>query len=249
MYTQILSCRNLSKVFTQNHHKIQIFNNINYQFFSDKSYALMGPSGVGKSTLIAMMVGIDHPTSGSVFFNDFMISDQLFEQRMQLLEKKISIIFQQPCLIAELTVLENVMLKSIIRETVSEKTKKHALTLLAEVGLESKSLEFAHNLSGGQQQRLCIARALAVSPTVLLMDEPTSALDPISTAKIEELLGELKKSVTIVIVTHNMQQAARVSDQTAFFLFGELVELGPTSQIFTAPRESRTERYITGRFG
>jgi phosphate transport system ATP-binding protein len=105
------------------------------------------------------------------------------------------------------------------------------------------------SLSGGQQQRLCIARALAVEPAVLLMDEPTSALDPISSAKIEELMAELKKNVTIVIVTHNMQQAARISDKTAFFLMGEVIEFGPTSEIFTNPKESRTERYITGRFG
>src|SRR5690606_9311669 len=105
------------------------------------------------------------------------------------------------------------------------------------------------SLSGGQQQRLCIARALAVSPPVILMDEPTSALDPISTAKIEELVLELKKDVTVVIVTHNMQQAARISDQTAFFLLGDLVEHGPTSRIFTNPQDKRTEQYITGRFG
>jgi phosphate transport system ATP-binding protein len=104
-------------------------------------------------------------------------------------------------------------------------------------------------LSGGQQQRLCIARALAVSPPVILMDEPTSALDPVSTARIEELLVELKKTVTVVMVTHNMQQAARVSDQTAFFLMGEMVESGETDQIFTNPRDQRTEQYITGRFG
>ncbi len=206
MYTQILSCRNLSKVFTQNHHKIQIFNNINYQFFSDKSYALMGPSGVGKSTLIAMMVGIDHPTSGSVFFNDFMISDQLFEQRMQLLEKKISIIFQQPCLIAELTVLENVMLKSIIRETVSEKTKKHALTLLAEVGLESKSLEFAHNLSGGQQQKVSILRSIFDAPQFLLADEPTGNLDQASAQQVITMLLEYQKkyAMGLIISTHDI---------------------------------------------
>jgi len=104
-------------------------------------------------------------------------------------------------------------------------------------------------LSGGQQQRLCIARALAVAPPVLLMDEPTSALDPISTAKIEELVLDLKKSVTIIMVTHNMQQAARISDRTSFFLMGELVETGDTAQIFTNPKETRTEQYITGRFG
>jgi phosphate transport system ATP-binding protein len=105
------------------------------------------------------------------------------------------------------------------------------------------------SLSGGQQQRLCIARALAVDPSIILMDEPTSALDPISTAKIEELISELKKSITVVIVTHNMQQASRISDKTAFFLMGQLVEYGETSKLFTKPRDTRTEQYITGRFG
>jgi phosphate transport system ATP-binding protein len=135
--------------------------------------------------------------------------------------------------------------RALLQEVVEKSLKQAALWDEVKDKLKSPGTL----LSGGQQQRLCIARALAVNPPVLLMDEPTSALDPISTAKIEELLLELKKDITIVIVTHNMQQAARISDSTAFFLMGELIEIAETSQMFTNPREKRTEDYITGRFG
>jgi phosphate transport system ATP-binding protein len=141
--------------------------------------------------------------------------------------------------------LAGIRKKSFLKD-VAEKSLKEA-ALWDEV--KDKLHAPGTSLSGGQQQRLCIARALAVEPQVLLMDEPTSALDPISTAKVEELMTELRKNVTVVIVTHNMQQAARISDRTAFFLMGELVEADETSKIFTTPKDSRTERYITGRFG
>ena len=130
-----------------------------------------------------------------------------------------------------------------------EEAKEKAMRLLKRVGLEHKADAMPDELSGGQQQRLCIARALAVEPEVLLMDEPTSALDPISTSKVEELATELKENYTIVMVTHNMQQAARISDKTAFFLLGELVEMGPTERVFATPVDKRTEDYISGRFG
>jgi phosphate transport system ATP-binding protein len=163
-------------------------------------------------------------------------------------------VFQKPNPFPSMSIFDNVAAglklagvrrQSILKEVV-ETSLKHA-ALWDEV--KNKLGAPGISLSGGQQQRLCIARALAVEPMVLLMDEPTSALDPISTSKIEELMTELRKRVTIVIVTHNMQQAARISDQTAFFLMGELVEMGETSKVFTTPRESRTESYITGRFG
>ena len=146
-----------------------------------------------------------------------------------------------------LNVYENIVLPvELDGNKVDKKFMKEVVQML---GLEDKLNNMPNNLSGGQQQRLCIARAMAVSPSVLLMDEPTSALDPGSTMKVEELMSELKKNYTVVIVTHNMQQAARISDRTAFFLLGELVEVGPTNQIFSTPRDKRTEDYISGRFG
>jgi phosphate transport system ATP-binding protein len=163
-------------------------------------------------------------------------------------------VFQRPNPFPSMSVYENVASGLLL----SGAPKRDELNAIVEKSLRQAALwdevkdglnKPGTRLSGGQQQRLCIARALAVSPPVLLMDEPTSALDPISTARIEELLLDLKKTVTVVMVTHNMQQAARVSDQTAFFLLGEMVESGPTSEIFTNPKESRTEQYITGRFG
>ena len=171
-----------------------------------------------------------------------------------VIRRKIGMVFQKANPFPSLSVFDNVAAglrlagikrRSLLREVV-EKSLRHA-ALWDEV--KDKLEAPGTSLSGGQQQRLCIARALAVEPPILLMDEPTSALDPISTAKIEELILELKKEVTIVIVTHNMQQAARISDKTAFFLLGELVEFGDTSTVFTVPKEERTERYITGKFG
>jgi phosphate transport system ATP-binding protein len=163
-------------------------------------------------------------------------------------------VFQKPNPFPSLSIMENVVAglklagirrKSILME-VTERSLKQA-ALWDEV--KDKLNQPGTSLSGGQQQRLCIARALAVEPPILLMDEPTSALDPISTAKIEELVVQLKKNMTVIMVTHNMQQAARISDKTAFFLLGELVEFGETSSVFTVPKEKRTEQYITGKFG
>ena len=206
MKSQILSCHQLSKTFFQATSQLQIFDKLDYEFLSNRSYALMGPSGIGKSTLIAMMAGIDHPTSGWIQFDDLVISDQPFEQRMQLLEKKISIVFQQPCLIAELTVLENVLLKSIIQETVCENLKNHALQLLDDVGLENKALAFPHNLSGGQQQKVSILRSIFDAPQFLLADEPTGNLDQASAQQVIDLLLAYQKkyAMGLIISTHDI---------------------------------------------
>ena len=156
---------------------------------------------------------------------------------------------------AELDELEETSLQNVTeglivaRKLPKEQADEIGMKMLAKVGLADRADYYPRQLSGGQQQRLCIARALAVKPEVLLMDEPTSALDPGSTMKVEELMNELKKNYTVVIVTHNMQQAARISDRTAFFLLGERAEVGPTAQIFSAPQDKRTEDYISGRFG
>lgn len=218
--------------------------------------AFIGPSGCGKSTLLRTLNRMndqikDVRIEGQVLFNGKNIyeSDVYVEQ----LRKDIGMVFQQPNPFPK-SIYDNIAYgprvhgfssKSELDEVVEKSLR--AAVLWDEV--KDKLKKPAMGLSGGQQQRLCIARALAVNPVILLMDEPTSALDPISTLKIEELIQELKKNYTIVIVTHNMQQAARVSEQTAFFLNGEVIEFADTVQLFANPTDQRTEDYITGRFG
>jgi len=219
--------------------------------------AMIGPSGCGKSTFLRCLNRLheeieDARVEGNVYLNGRDIYAPGTDPVM--IRRKIGMVFQKPNPFPALSIAENVVVgltlsgikdKKILDETVEKALKQAALW----EEVKDKLNKPGTSLSGGQQQRLCIARALAVNPPVLLMDEPTSALDPISTAKIEELLIEIKKDVTIVIVTHNMQQAARVSDRTAFFLLGEMVEYDVSEKLFTIPNDKRTEQYITGRFG
>ncbi|HPS71781.1 MAG TPA: phosphate ABC transporter ATP-binding protein PstB [Bacteroidales bacterium] len=218
--------------------------------------AFIGPSGCGKSTFLRLFNRMndlidDTKLTGECYVNGVNI----YQKSIQVddLRKRIGMVFQKPNPFPK-TIFENVAYglrvndmgdKQFINQRVEESLKGAALW--GEV--KDKLHKSAFELSGGQQQRLCIARALAVSPEVLLMDEPASALDPISTSKIEELIHELKKDYTIVIVTHNMQQAARVSDKTGFFMLGELVEFDDTKKIFLNPENEQTQNYITGRFG
>jgi phosphate transport system ATP-binding protein len=218
--------------------------------------ALIGPSGCGKSTFLRALNRMNETIPGTkldgiVKLDDIDIYTDIKD--VSTVRTRVGMVFQKSNPFPK-SIFDNVAYglrvngindKNIIREAV-EDTLKRAF-LWEEV--KDKLDDSAYMLSGGQQQRLCIARALAVRPEVLLMDEPASALDPISTSKIEDLIGELKKNYTIVIVTHNMQQAARISDYTAFFYEGHLIEFGPAKQIFTKPRIKRTEDYITGRFG
>ena len=207
--------------------------------------ALIGPSGCGKSTFLKTLNRM----------NDLVQGEDIFAREMELtdLRRRVGMVFQKanpfPMSIYDNITygpkLHGVRNKAELDELVETSLRGAALWDEVKDRLKKSAL----GLSGGQQQRLCIARALAVKPEVLLMDEPTSALDPGSTMKVEELMSELKKNYTVVIVTHNMQQAARISDRTAFFLLGELVEVGPTNQIFSTPRDKRTEDYISGRFG
>lgn len=219
--------------------------------------AIIGPSGCGKSTFIRCLnrmheLGADARVTGRVALDGQDIYAP--EVDPALLRRRVGMVFQKPNPFPTMTIRENVLsglamtgrLPRGQAEEVVEKSLR-AAALWDEV--KDKLKEPGMSLSGGQQQRLCIARALAVEPDVLLMDEPCSALDPIATARIEELIHTLAGKFTIVIVTHNMQQAARVSHETAFFLMGELVELAPTNRLFTSPRDSRTEDYITGKFG
>ena len=218
--------------------------------------AFIGPSGCGKSTFLRLLNRMNDLIPDTRLTGEIRIDGQnIYGRGVQVdeLRKNVGMVFQRPNPFPK-SIFENVAYglrvngitdNAFIRQRVEETLKGAALW----DEVKDKLKVSAYALSGGQQQRLCIARAMAVSPSVLLMDEPASALDPISTAKVEELIHELKKQYTIVIVTHNMQQAARISDRTAFFLLGELVECGPTSEIFSTPKDKRTEDYISGRFG
>ncbi|MDQ7037698.1 MAG: phosphate ABC transporter ATP-binding protein PstB [Aquificota bacterium] len=231
---------------------------INLKIYENQVTAIIGPSGCGKTTLLRSFNRMHDLYPGNRYEGEII----LYPDGINLIDKdvdpiairmRIGMVFQKPNPFPK-SVYENVAyglrIKGIKKKSVLDEKVEEALRAAAlwdEV--RDRLHENAYSLSGGQQQRLCIARAIAVEPEVLLFDEPTSALDPISTAKIEELVVELKKRLTIVIVTHNMQQAARVSDYTAFMYMGELVEFGPTEKIFTKPESKLTEEYITGRFG
>lgn len=218
--------------------------------------AFIGPSGCGKSTLLRTLNRMNDMTKGVRIEGEVRISGTNIYDRdinVETLRKHVGMVFQQPNPFPK-SIYDNIAYGPRIHGL----TDKGKLDEVVEQSLRSAALwdevkdhlkKSAYGLSGGQQQRLCIARALAVNPQILLMDEPTSALDPISTLKIEELIQELKDSYTIIIVTHNMQQAARVSSQTAFFLNGEVVEFADTVKLFSNPEDQRTEDYITGRFG
>ncbi|MBC5581226.1 phosphate ABC transporter ATP-binding protein [Anaerofilum sp. BX8] len=218
--------------------------------------ALIGPSGCGKSTFLKTLNRMNDLVPGVRVEGQVLYHGQdIFAPEVDVtqLRKNVGMVFQKPNPFP-MSIYDNIAYGPRLHGTHS----KAELNDLVERSLRGASLweevrdrlkKSALGLSGGQQQRLCIARALAVQPDVLLMDEPTSALDPASTIRIEELMAELKKNYTVVIVTHNMQQAARISDKCAFFLLGEMVEIGPTEQIFSMPRDKRTEDYITGRFG
>lgn len=230
--------------------------NINIEIEPNEITAFIGPSGCGKSTLLRCLNRMNDLVEGcriegSVLLDGTNIYGKNVD--VNLLRKKVGMVFQKPNPFP-MSIYDNIAYgprthgiknKAQLDEIVETSLKNAAIWDECKDRLKSSAL----GMSGGQQQRLCIARALACQPEVILMDEPTSALDPISTSKIEELVLELKKKYTVVIVTHNMQQAVRISDKTAFFLLGDLVEYGQTDQIFTVPKDKRTENYITGRFG
>lgn len=229
---------------------------INLDIYEKRVTAIIGPSGCGKSTFIRLINRMNELVPNTSLSGSIYIDGQdIFSGGVDPVEirRRVGMVFQKPNPFAK-SIFENIAYglevngvkdRGFIEEKVVESLKKAALWGEVKNRLSASAL----GISGGQQQRLCIARCLAVEPEVILFDEPCASLDPISTAKIEELIQELKKYYTIVIVTHNMQQAARVSDDTAFFLLGELIEFDRTQNIFTAPRDSRTEAYITGRFG
>lgn len=230
--------------------------NISMNIPENEITALIGPSGCGKSTLLKSLNRMNDLIEGCKIYGKILLDDEdIYAENFDvtLLRKRVGMVFQKPNPFP-MSIYDNVAYgprthgiknKSKLDEIVEKSLKSAAIWDEVKDDLNKNALR----ISGGQQQRICIARALAVKPEVLLMDEPTSALDPISTAKIEDLIQELKKNYTIIIVTHNMQQAARVSDKTAFLLNGELIEFGSTIDIFSVPKDKRTEDYITGRFG
>ena len=232
----------------------QALKNINIDIPEKSITALIGPSGCGKSTFLKSLNRMQDLVPGVKITGDLRYEGKdIFDCEVNNLRKEIGMVFQKPNPFP-MTIYDNIAYGPRTHGI----TNKAQLDEIVEKSLRGASIwdevkdrlkKNALGMSGGQQQRLCIARALAVEPKVLLMDEPTSALDPISTSRIEDLAMELKEKYTIVIVTHNMQQAVRISDQTAFFLLGDLVEFGKTDDIFSQPKDKRTEDYITGRFG
>ncbi len=234
----------------------QAIKDISLDIVENSITAFIGPSGCGKSTFLRLFNRMNDNIDGFHMNGKILIDNKnIYDESIKVeeLRKKVGMVFQKPNPFPK-SIYENVAYglriqgvkdEEFIENRVIESLKQATLYSEIEDNLDKQAL----SLSGGQQQRLCIARALAVKPSVLLMDEPTSALDPISSGKIEDLIHELKKEFTIVIVTHNMQQAARVSDNTAFLYMGNLVEYGDTQKIFTNPEKDRTQNYITGRFG
>ena len=229
--------------------------NINMDIPEKEITAFIGPSGCGKSTLLKSLNRMNDLVEGCKITGELLLDGEPINEikNVNLLRKRVGMVFQKPNPFP-MSIYDNIAYgprthgihsKSKLDEIVEDSLRKAAIWDETKDRLKKSAL----GMSGGHQQRLCIARALAVQPEVLLMDEPTSALDPISTGKIEDLALELKENYTIVMVTHNMQQAARISDKTAFFLLGEMVEMGDTEKIFSMPKDPRTEDYITGRFG
>ena len=247
-----MSVKNLDFFYGDN----RALKSINLQLPVNQVTALIGPSGCGKSTLLRVLNRMYDLYPGQRAEGDVLLGgDNLIAPDMNLnqLRRRVGMVFQKPTPFPK-SIYENVIFGVRLHENLNkadlDERVEWALTRAALWNeVKDRLHTSAIGLSGGQQQRLCIARSIAVRPEVLLLDEPTSALDPISTLKIEELVDELKRDFTIIIVTHNMQQAGRCADQVAFFYLGELVEVGPSSQIFTAPRERKTQEYITGRFG
>jgi phosphate transport system ATP-binding protein len=245
-----IEARNVSAFFG----KTQALKSVSLSITQNDVVAIIGPSGCGKSTFLRCINRMHEVAGGTMTGTIFLDNQNIYDNDPVALRRRVGMVFQKANPFPTMSIFDNVAAglrlngmasRNHLAETVERSLQQAALWNEVKDSLSKSGM----SLSGGQQQRLCIARALAVNPEVLLMDEPASALDPISTAKIEELIYELKKDYTIVIVTHNMQQAARVSDYTAFFYMGELIEFDNTKKIFTMPSIKQTEDYVTGRFG
>ena len=247
----LLQVKNLTASFGSN----AVVKNISCNVFANKVVAIIGPSGCGKSTFIRCLNRMHEETPNTQVQGQVLLhGEDIYDADPVLIRRKVGMVFQKPNPFPGLSIFDNVALglkllgvrnKTSLQEKVEQSLIQSALWDEVKDILKRPGT----SLSGGQQQRLCIARTLAIDPSIILMDEPTSALDPVSTMRIEELIRTIAKKVTLIIVTHNMQQASRISDRTAFLLNGDLVEFDKTSRLFTNPKDVRTERYITGRFG
>ncbi len=249
----ILEARNLEAWFGD----FQAVKGINVAYSEKTINAIIGPSGCGKSTYLRCLNRIHEEIEETKVHGEVLLEGKnIYDKKIDVVDvrKRIGMVFQKPNPFPSMSIFDNVVIglrlqginkRSTLMEVAETCLKKAALW----DEVKDKLHSLGTSLSGGQQQRLCIARALAINPPVLLMDEPTSALDPIATAKIEELMNEIKRDYTVIIVTHNMQQAARISDYTSFFVYGKMIEHGLSSDIFTNPKEKQTEDYISGRFG
>ncbi|NMD37709.1 MAG: phosphate ABC transporter ATP-binding protein [Christensenellaceae bacterium] len=247
-----MECKNVDLFYD----KFQALKNVNIEITENRIMSFIGPSGCGKSTLLRSLNRMNDLVEGCTITGEIHLDGQnIYSPQTDVnnLRKRVGMVFQKPNPFP-MSVFDNVAYgprthgvhnRSELNNIVEKSLRNAAIWDELKDRLHKNAL----GLSGGQQQRLCIARALAVEPDVLLMDEATSALDPLSTSKIEDLVIELKKNYTICMVTHNMQQALRISDDTAFFLLGEIIEIGKTKELFTTPKDKRTENYITGRFG
>jgi phosphate transport system ATP-binding protein len=252
-HSAALTVKNLSVFFGKN----AAVKNVSFDIAARAVTAIIGPSGCGKSTFLRALNRMHELNPEARMEGEIrLFDDDIYARDVEpvVVRRRVGMVFQKSNPFPTMSITENVTVglrlngignKKVLAERTEQSLRMAALWDEVKDRLHAPAI----SLSGGQQQRLCIARALAVQPEVLLMDEPASALDPLATSKIEELILELKKNYTIVIVTHNMQQAARASDFTAFFYLGELVEFGPTTKIFTSPSQKRTEDYVTGRFG
>lgn len=245
-----ISVKNLDAFYGKN----KVLHNISIDIPKNKVLAIIGPSGCGKSTFIRCLNRMHEVVGGTIKGEILLDGEDLTKTDPVLLRKRVGMVFQKPNPFPSMSIFDNVAAGLRLNGV----RNKKLITPIVEKCLRQSALwdevkdqlnQSGANISGGQQQRLCIARTLAVDPEVILMDEPASALDPISTTKIEDLIFQLKKDYTIVIVTHNMQQAARVSDYTAFFYMGEIIEFDETNKIFTSPSNKQTEDYVRGRFG
>ena len=253
---KLLEVRHLKKCFPTSRGTVHAVDDVTFSIGEGETMGLVGESGCGKSTLLKSINRMNDLVPGCRITGEMLLDgENIYGGKMDVngLRKRVGMVFQKPNPFP-MSIYDNIAYgprthgvrsKAKLDDIVEQSLRQAAIWDEVKDRLKKSAL----GMSGGQQQRLCIARALAVQPEVLLMDEPTSALDPISTSKIEDLAVELKKDYTIVMVTHNMQQAARISDKTAFFLLGEVVEYGETEQIFSMPKDKRTEDYITGRFG
>ena len=229
--------------------ELHVLNDITLELPQTGLVCILGESGSGKTTLLNTIGGLDVFQGGTLTVDETILKKYEPKKIEHLRCEKFGYIFQNYYLLQDYTVAYNVKLALSHYDLTDEEKDERVSYVLEQLGIGRYKKKLVSKLSGGQQQRLCIARALAVEPEVILMDEPTSALDPISTSRIEDLAIELKKDYTIIMVTHNMQQATRISDRTAFFLLGEMVEYGATDKLFSVPQDKRTEDYITGRFG